>query len=44
MTDDVHLHIHNMIATIAETITDGKWRTPDCYGYNEVFTAVSAIV
>jgi len=42
--DDVHLHVHNLIAAIAETITDGKWRTPDSYGYNEVFPAVSAIV
>ena len=43
-SDDVHLHVHNLIATIAETIMDGKWRTPDSWGYNEVFPAVSAIV
>jgi TrwC relaxase/AAA domain len=43
-SDDVHLHVHNLIATIAKTIMDGKWRTPDSYGYNEVFPAVSAIV
>src|SRR5258707_1228993 len=42
--DDVHLHVHNVIATIAQTIMDGKWRTPDSWGYNEVFMAVSAIV
>ena len=23
---------------------DAKWRTPDSYGYNEVFMAVSAVV
>ena len=42
--DDPHLHIHNIIATVAKTIMDSKWRTPDCYGYNEVFMAVSAVV
>ena len=42
--DDVHLHIHNIIATVAKTIMDEKWRTPDSYGYNEVFMAVSAVV
>ena len=42
--DDPHLHIHNLIATVAKTIMDAKWRAPDSYGYNEVFSAVSAIV
>ena len=42
--DDVHLHVHNIIATVAKTIMDAKWRTPDSYGYNEVYMAVSAIV
>ena len=42
--DDVHLHIHNVIATIAKTVMDGKWRAPDSWGYNEVFMAVPAIV
>ena len=42
--DDVHLHIHNIIATVARTIMDARWRTPDSYGYNEVFMAVSAVV
>src|SRR5258708_4604922 len=42
--DDVHVHVQNVIATIAQTIMDGKWRTPDSWGYNEVFMAVSAIV
>ena len=42
--DDIHLHVHNIIATIAKTIMDDKWRTPDSYGYNEVYMAVPAIV
>ena len=42
--DDPHLHVHNLIATIAQTVMDGKWRTPDSYGYNQVYMAVSAIV
>jgi hypothetical protein len=42
--DDIHLHVHNVIATIAQAIMDEKWRAPDSYGYNEVFMAVSAIV
>ena len=42
--DDPHLHIHNLVATVANTIMDAKWRAPDSYGYNEVFSAVSAIV
>ena len=42
--DDPHLHVHNLIATIGQTIMDGKWRTPDSYGYNHVYMAVSAIV
>jgi TrwC relaxase len=42
--DDPHLHVHNIIATVARTIMDEKWRTPDSYGYNEVFMAVSAVV
>ena len=42
--DDVHLHVHNVIATVAKTIMDAKWRAPDSRGYNDVFMAVSAIV
>jgi conjugative relaxase-like TrwC/TraI family protein len=42
--DDPHLHVHNIIATVAKTIMDSRWRTPDSYGYNEVFMAVSAVV
>jgi hypothetical protein len=42
--DDIHLHVHNIIATVAQAIMDEKWRTPDSLGYNEVYMAVSAIV
>jgi len=42
--DDIHLHIHNIIATVAQTVMDSRWRTPDSLGYNEVYMAVSAIV
>jgi TrwC relaxase len=43
-SDDIHLHVHNLIATIGETIMDGKWRAPDSWGYNEIHPAVSAVV
>jgi hypothetical protein len=41
--DDVQLHVHNAIATVAKTDKDAKWRTPDSYGYNDVYMAMSAI-
>src|SRR5258708_6113348 len=42
--NDVQQHVHNAIATCAKTDKDGKWRTPDSYGYNDVYMAQSAIV
>jgi hypothetical protein len=41
--DDIHIHVHNVIAHAAMTFMDGRWRAPDSYGYNEVHTAVAAI-
>lgn len=41
--DDIQLHIHNVIATCAQTIMDEHWRAGDSWGYNEVYSAVSAI-
>lgn len=42
--DDPHLHVHNLIATVAKTVMDCRWRAPDSWGYNEVYMAVSAVV
>ena len=41
---DMQLHVHSQIAHVARTVTDGKWRAPDSYGYNEHIGAVAAIV
>ncbi len=41
--DDPHLHVHVPIAQVARTGKDGRWRTPDTFGYNTVFPAVSGI-
>jgi hypothetical protein len=41
---DMQLHVHSQIAHTARTATDGKWRAPDSYGYNEHIGAVAAIV
>jgi AAA domain/TrwC relaxase len=41
---DMQLHVHSQIAHTARTVTDGKWRAPDSYGYNEHIGAVAAIV
>lgn len=41
--DDIQLHIHNVIAHCAQTITDERWRAGDSWGYNDVYMAVSAI-
>ena len=40
---DMQLHVHNQIAHVARTRTDGKWRAPDSLGYNEHLGAVAAI-
>jgi len=41
---DMQLHVHSQIAHTARTVTDGKWRAPDSFGYNEHIGAVAAIV
>ena len=41
---DMQLHVHSQIAHVAKTATDGKWRAPDSFGYNEHVGAVAAIV
>jgi hypothetical protein len=41
---DMQPHIHSLIAHIARTGTDGKWRAPDSLGCNEHIGAVAAIV
>ena len=41
---DMQLHVHSQIAHTARTATDGKWRAPDSFGYNEHIGAVAAIV
>ena len=41
---DMQLHVHSQIAHTAKTVTDGKWRAPDSFGYNEHVGAVAAIV
>ena len=41
---DMQLHVHSQIAHTAKTATDGKWRAPDSFGYNEHAGAVAAIV
>jgi conjugative relaxase-like TrwC/TraI family protein len=41
---DMQLHVHSQIAHTARTVTDGKWRAPDSWGYNEHVGAVGAIV
>jgi len=40
----MQLHVHSQIAHVAKTATDGKWRAPDSFGYNEHVGAVGAIV
>jgi AAA domain/TrwC relaxase len=40
----MQLHVHSQIAHTAKTATDGKWRAPDSFGYNEHIGAVAAIV
>ena len=39
----MQLHVHSQIAHTARTATDGKWRAPDSYGYDERIGAVAAI-
>jgi hypothetical protein len=41
---DMQLHVHSLIAHVAKTAIDGKWRAPDSLGYNEHAGAVGAIV
>ena len=41
---DMQLHVHSQIAHTARTASDGKWRAPDSYGYNEHIGAVGAVV
>jgi hypothetical protein len=41
---DMQLHVRSQIAHVARTVTDGKWRAPDSFGYNEHIGAVGAIV
>jgi conjugative relaxase-like TrwC/TraI family protein len=41
---DMQLHVHSQIAHTARTVTDGKWRAPDSFGYNEHIGAVAAII
>jgi TrwC relaxase len=41
---DMQLHVHSQIAHVARTVTDGKWRAPDSFGYNQHLGAVAAIV
>jgi TrwC relaxase/AAA domain len=41
---DMQLHVHSQIAHTARTQTDGKWRAPDSFGYNEHVGAVAAIM
>jgi TrwC relaxase len=41
---DMQLHVHSQIAHTARTMTDGKWRAPDSWGYNEHVGATAAIV
>jgi conjugative relaxase-like TrwC/TraI family protein len=41
---DMQLHVHSQIAHVAKTATDGKWRAPDSFGYNEHVGAVAAVV
>ena len=41
---DMQLHVHSQIAHTARTVTDGKWRAPDSFGYTEQVGAVAAIV
>ncbi len=41
---DMQLHVHSQIAHTARTVTDGKWRAPDSFGYNEHIGAVAATV
>jgi conjugative relaxase-like TrwC/TraI family protein len=41
---DMQLHVHSQIAHTARTSTDGKWRAPDSFGYNEHVGAVGAVV
>jgi conjugative relaxase-like TrwC/TraI family protein len=41
---DMQLHVHSQITHVAKTATDGKWRAPDSFGYNEHVGAVAAIV
>ena len=40
----MQLHVHSQIAHVAKTTTDGKWRAPDSFGYNEHVGAVAAFV
>src|ERR1022692_4596003 len=40
----MQLHVHSQIAHTARTASDGKWRAPDSYGYNEHIGAVGAVV
>ena len=42
--NDIHLHIHNVVAHVARTLMDDRWRAPDTWGFNEVFGALSGIV
>ena len=41
---DMQLHVHSLIAHVARTVADGKWRAPDSLGYHEHVGAVAAIV
>ena len=41
---DMQLHVHSQIAHVAKTSTDGKWRAPESFGYNEHVGAVAAVV
>jgi conjugative relaxase-like TrwC/TraI family protein len=41
---DMQLHVHSQIAHTARIVTDGKWRAPDSFGYNEHIGAVAAII
>jgi conjugative relaxase-like TrwC/TraI family protein len=41
---DMQLHVHSQIAHTARTGTDGRWRAPGSFGYNEHVGAVAAVV
>jgi AAA domain/TrwC relaxase len=41
---DMQPHVHSQIPHVARTGTDGKWRAPDSFGYNEHVGAVAAVV